>query len=340
MTSERDELFESLRRRLAASEPVAARNELFDAGVAGFRISEDHGGLGLEVREAEPIMAALGETGRATPFVESSVVAAGLLSRVAPASDLLTRIARRGAVCAIAGLDPRLRVEMTAHEADSRWTIHGTARLVLHADSATALLAIVQLGDRTGLFVLAPEAGWSAATYATIDGRTASDLTFDGVPATLLSTDAGEAVEAALDEARACIAVEAAAIMRRLVRDTVEYTRNRQQFGQALAEFQVIQHRLVDMEIQARRASAIAHSAMSALNGPAAVRSRLASAAKATAARAGRYVGQQAVQLHGAMGMTEELPVGGLFKRLTVIEDELGSADDHTARHARLREPS
>ena len=130
----------------------------------------------------------------------------------------------------------------------------------------------------------------------------------------MLSLHAEEAIEAALDEARACIAVEAAAIMRRLVRDTVEYTRQRRQFGQARAEFQVIQHRLVDMDMQARRASAIARQAMDAFDAPAAVRSRLVSAAKATAASAGRYFGQEAVQLHGAMGMTGTIGLFDLVK--------------------------
>ena len=338
MTSDRDQLFEALCRRLTASEVVAAWDSLVDAGVTGLRVAEDHGGLGMLLREAEPVMAALGETGTAAPFLESSIVAAGLLSRLAPASALLGRIACKGAVCAIAGLELWSRQALTAEEADRRWVMRGTARLVLHADSAVAVLAVVPLGDHTGLFLVEPHPGWVAASYPTIDGRRASDLTFDGVTGTMLSSDADEAVEAALDEAHACIAAEAAAIMRRLVRDTVEYTKQRRQFGDTVASFQVIQHRLVDMDIQARRASAIARQAMDALDGPAAVRSRLASAAKATAASAGRFVGQQAVQLHGAMGMTQELSLAGLFKRLTAIENELGTRDEVTTRHARLHE--
>ncbi len=124
--------------------------------------------------------------------------------------------------------------------------------------------------------------------------------------------------------------------MRRLVNDTVAYTKEREQFGQPLARFQVIQHRLVDMHMQAKRCGAIARRAMTALDADWRERGRLASAAKATAIEAGRFVGQQAVQLHGGMGMSEGLPIGRYFKRLTAIETELGSADDHRRRYARL----
>jgi alkylation response protein AidB-like acyl-CoA dehydrogenase len=340
VSNERNHLFEAVSRRLTATKPVEAWDGLVAAGVAGIRVAEDHGGLGMGVREAEPVMAALGETGRATPYLESSIVAAGLLGSCSQAgSDVLSKLARSGAVCAVAGLDPRLRSGLTATEAAGQWTISGRATLVLHAQSAAAVIAIVPIGARLGLFLLHSDLG-SVSTYPTIDGRMASDFVAERISASLLLDGADEAVDLALDEAQACIAVEAAGIMRRLVRDTVEYTRQRRQFGQTLSDFQVVQHRLVDMHIQAKRASAIATRAMESLDGPSSLRSRLVSAAKATVAIGGRFVGQQAVQLHGAMGMTEELPLSGFFKRLTVIENELGSADDHIARHASFREPA
>lgn len=339
MSHGRDQLFEALSGRLAAADPGQAWQELVAAGVPGFRVAEAHGGLGMTAGEAEPIMAALGEAGGATPFVETSVAAAGMIGRCPGKADrVLGELAKHGTICAVVGFDPRLRAELSAAESGGRWVLDGRAKMVLHAGTASTMLAIVPLGTRTGLFLVESGPQIAAKNYPTIDGRTASDIAFGGEPATLLSDDAEEVVAAALDEAQACIAVEGAAIMRRLVRDTVEYTRQRRQFGQALSEFQVIQHRLVDMHIQARRAAAIAQRAMEALEGSAAVRSRLVSAAKATVAVAGRHVGQQAVQLHGAMGMTEELPLSRFFKRLTAIENELGSADEHIARHALLRE--
>lgn len=337
MNSERDEIFEAISRRVTAAAPADAWNQMIEAGVGGFRIAPELGGLGLGVSKAEPIMAALGEAGRATPFLESSVIAAGLLGRYAPASDeLLSQLARGSAICAVAGIDPRLRNTLSADQADGRWTVTGSAKLVMHAQVAGALIAVVPHQGTTALFLIEQASQLPMVAYPTIDGRTACDLVLEGAPAMLIALDAGEAVEAALDEAQACIAAEAAGVMRRIVRDTVEYTRQRRQFGQALSGFQVIQHRLVDMNIQARRASAIARRAMVALEGPAVHRSRLVSAAKATAAIAGRYVGQQAVQLHGAMGMIEDMALSYLFKRLTVIENELRSAEENIGRHAAL----
>lgn len=341
VSGEREQLFDSLCGQLARSNAHPAWDSLVAAGVAGLRIGEELGGLGLPLRNAEPIMAALGETCRATPFIESSVVAAGLLNefRSAAGDQILRVMATQGAVCAVAGLDARLRDDLGARQTTAgEWTLNGVAQLVLEGASAVAILAVVPMGPKLALFLVQPGASSEQHAYPTIDGRWASDLRFSNAPAQLMFEDAAAAVSAACDEALACIAIEAAGIMRRLVRDTVEYTRARRQFGQALSEFQVIQHRLVDMNIHARRAGAIARRAMAALDQPPAARARTVSAAKATVAAAGRFVGQQAVQLHGAMGMTNDLALGRFFKRLTVIEGELGSADDHLARHASLRE--
>ncbi len=334
MSGERDQLFDAVSGRLAAAQPADAWKHLIAAGVCGFRIAPEQDGLGLSVSEAEPVMAALGETGRASPFVESSVVAAGLLAHCLAAEDVLGRMGRDGAICAVAGIDPRLRSGLSACETGGQWAVTGSAKLVLHARDATALVVVVPHERTIATFLIEHPQQYATRTYPTIDGRFAFDLVLGCASATLISLDAGEAVDATIDEAQACIAAEAAGIMRRILRDTVEYTRQRHQFGQALAGFQVIQHRLVDMHIQVRRASAIARQAMEGLDGPAASRSRLVSAAKATAALAGRYVGQQAVQLHGATGMIEDLPLSYLFKRLTVIENELRSADENIARHA------
>lgn len=339
---QRDQLFDALARRLAQSDASTAWDSLVAGGVAGFRIDEEFGGLGLPASDAEPVMAALGEACWPTPFIESSVVAAGLLGKFqSERGDNLLRVLAEGkGVCTVAGLEPALREGLSASRSGESWVLDGTARLVLDGEHAAGLIAIVPVDGGIALFLLDPDSATKTHPYPTIDGRHAADLRFDRAPAHLLSADANEAVAIAFDEALACIAIEAAAIMRRVVRDTVAYVRQRRQFGQALSEFQVVQHRLVDMHIHARRAGAIARKAMAALNEAPVDRSRIISAAKATVAAAGRYVGQQAVQLHGAMGMTGELALGRCFRRLTVIERELGSAEDHAARHARLRDAS
>ena len=170
------------------------------------------------------------------------------------------------------------------------------------------------------------------ARYPTIDGRMAADLRFCEHQCRVLAEDCSVLLEETLDAALACTAIEAAACMRRLVHDTANHVRQREQFGQPIGRFQAVQHRLVDMHIAAQRAGAIARRALAACANRSDRRAALASAAKATVAEAGRFVGQQAVQLHGAMGMTDELPVGRYFKRLTVIEQQLGDRDTHVAR--------
>lgn len=337
-TDERDQLFEALFRRLVQSDADSVRDHLAAAGVLALRVPDDLGGLDLPVHHAEPVMAALGEACRPASFLECNVVAAGLLRRfrTSEGDAVMCAIVDDGAICAVAGLDPRLSSGLIAEHSDGTWSLHGTAKLVLDGGTALAFIAIVATDAKKSLFLLRQSDAGKLRVYPTIDGRFAADLHFDGAPAQLLSDDAGDALELARDEALACIAVEAAGVMRRLVRDTAEHARQRRQFGKSIAEFQVVQHRLVDMHIQTKRAGAIARRAVDALLEPPKMRSATVSAAKATVVSAGRYVGQQAVQLHGAMGMTEELPISRGFKRLTVIEGELGSADAHLRRHAKL----
>jgi alkylation response protein AidB-like acyl-CoA dehydrogenase len=191
--------------------------------------------------------------------------------------------------------------------------------------------------DGAAAFVIAREA-LAMKAYPTIDGRRAADLLLDDVtvpPGARLLLDPDDITQIR-DIGAAGIAAEAAAIMARLVADTRDYSVQREQFGQSIARFQVVQHRLVDMHIEARRAAAAAALAADALDLDAAERARAVSAAKVTIADAGRFVGQNAVQLHGGMGMTEELPVSALFKRLTVIESEFGTRDEHLARYMAL----
>jgi alkylation response protein AidB-like acyl-CoA dehydrogenase len=127
--------------------------------------------------------------------------------------------------------------------------------------------------------------------------------------------------------------------MRKVLADTVEYCKQRRQFGQPIGGFQVLQHRMVDMYMELEQAVAAVYLAVLNLQAEPAKRARSVSAAKATVGRAARFIGQNAVQLHGGMGMTEELAVGHYFKRLTAIQYEFGSTDHHLARYAALTKP-
>lgn len=329
-------LRDTLIGRLASHDGKSAWVELGNAGVRGLCVPEELGGLGLTLADAAPVMEALGELCLPTSFLETSIIATRLLAsaRCVDGDNVLRAIAMDGARVAVAGLDPRLRGDLSAGDVGEAWTISGTARVVLDADEATSLIIIATHDDAPAIFLLRDWQNLERHSFPTIDGRNAADLVFQQTPAILIAKQAATLISDVTDEAIACLAVEAAALMRRLVRDTVEYTKQREQFGQSIASFQVVQHRLVDMNIQARRAGAIARRAVEVLGGPEMERARTISAAKVTVAQAGRYIGQQAVQLHGGMGMTVELPVGRCFKRLTVIENELGSADDHLRRFA------
>ncbi|HKX88166.1 MAG TPA: acyl-CoA dehydrogenase family protein, partial [Sphingopyxis sp.] len=199
------------------------------------------------------------------------------------------------------------------------------------------VIVTAETDDGPAAFLIAREA-LAMKAYPTIDGRRAADLLLDDVT---VPTDARLAVEPEdiadiLDLGATAIAAEAAAIMARLVADTRDHAVQREQFGKAISSFQVVQHRLVDMHIEARRAAAAAALAADALDLDPSERAKAISAAKVTIADAGRFVGQNAVQLHGGMGMTEELPVSALFKRLTVIESEYGTRDAHLARYMAL----
>ena len=200
------------------------------------------------------------------------------------------------------------------------------------------------VGERSGvslfLFDRATR-GVTLADYPTIDGRRASDLTFDGLhlPADALIGEEGRAMDfldEAGDQAIAAICAEALGVLGVLQHDTVEYTKQRRQFGQAIANFQVLQHRLVDMYMEAQMAQSATYLVTFKLAGTALERALAASAAKVTVNKACRFVGQNAIQLHGGMGMTDETAVSHYFKRATMIEAEFGSVDFHLTRHAAL----
>ena len=309
------------------------------AGVAGMIVPADMGGLGLDLTAPITVFDAIGRHCIATPFLETCVIAAWLLqAHRTPAGDATLRAIATGKTIAVAGLDPRLRPNVSASPTADGWRLDGDALMVLDGATADHLLVAARTENYASALLLVQPGvdGLLAKSYPTIDGRAAADLRFINVDATLLATNMDEALSGAGDIAVACLAAEAAGLMRRLVDDTVAYAKEREQFGQPIAQFQAVQHRLADMHMQARRVAAIAARAADALEDHWAERARLASAAKVTAAEAGRFVGQNAVHLHGGMGMTQELTIGRCFKRLTVIEHELGSADQHRQRFARM----
>ena len=177
--------------------------------------------------------------------------------------------------------------------------------------------------------------------YQTVDGLRASEITFENVevPASALigTADQGLAlIEQVTDNAIAAHAAEAVGAMKVLLDATVEYSKTRKQFGVPIGKFQVLQHRMVDMFMNAEQSSSITYMVTLKLGEGEVERKKAASAAKVQIGKAGRFVGQQAVQIHGGMGMTDELNVGHYFKRLTMLDTLYGNVDHHLKRYAAL----
>lgn len=318
-------------------------NEL---GILGAALPEDVGGIGGGAVEIMVIAEALGQALAVEPYVDTVVVAGGLLHRAGGpvASSLLAKIVDGSAIVALAAAESESGehwqdVSATGKRDGDGWVLNGSKVVAMSAPLATHLLVTARTDNGISLFVAeADAAGIEAHSYRTVDDRRASDLLLHDVRAVLLG-DEGQAwpsIAAARDEGAAAVCSEAVGCMRKVLADTIEYAKQRQQFGQPIGSFQVLQHRMVDMYMELEQSVAAVYLAVLNLDAEAEVRARAVSAAKATVGRAARFVGQQAVQLHGGMGMTEELAIGHYFKRLTAIQYEFGSTDYHVSRYAEL----
>ncbi|ORM31903.1 acyl-CoA dehydrogenase family protein [Williamsia sp. 1135] len=330
-----------------------------ELGILGATLPESEGGIGGGPVELMIVTEALGQALVVEPFVDTVVFGAGLLQRGGGerARAVLEQIVAGEAITAFAAIEPTSGhnysdISTTARKDGDSWIINGTKEVVSSAPLANHLLVTARTDgeqrdtDGISLFLLefdaaAPAAGLGVHSYRTIDDRQASDLTFTDVrvPADALigaEGQAWESIDRAVDEATAAVASEAVGLMRKVLNDTVDYAKQRQQFGQAIGSFQALQHRMVDMYMELEQSTAAVYLAVLNLDGDRVDRALAVSAAKATIGRSARFIGQNAVQLHGGMGMTEELAIGHYFKRLTAIEYEFGSADQHIARYAAL----
>ncbi|WP_338466856.1 acyl-CoA dehydrogenase [Novosphingobium sp. ZN18A2] len=346
-------LGESLSGWLAQHLPFERRREMRDAtsqaglwnemnaalGLAGAGLPESWGGFGRGCEAHMVVAEALGAALAPTPYVESAVLSGTLLESLQGQDELGAQLAA-GRIVITAWEEPQSRGDATsigtAARADGNgWKISGLKRAVRWAGEADALLVSARTADGPSIFRVALDApGMDLRAYRLIDDHPASDITFSDSPATLLASgaDAADALSRAIDAATAATCAEGTGLMRTLLDDTIAYTRERKQFGQPLASFQVLQHRMVDMRIAVEESSAAALLAALRADDPAAV-----SAAKTTVGEAVRKIGQEAVQLHGAMGLTEELRVGHYFRRTTAIENQFGDADRHLARYRALK---
>ena len=346
----------------AGWQPEIWRGLAEQLGIMGATMPERVGGSGGGPIELMVIAEELGRALVVEPFLDTVVLGGGLLTGCggARADAVLARIVAGAAVLGFAALEPFSgqafhRVATTARRDGAGWVLDGAKTMVTAAPLATHLLISARTGgdvaDRAGISLFltefdssAPPAGVQFHPGRTIDDRQVADLEFTGLrlPDDALLGVEGEAwpmIEQAVDTAIAATCAEAVGCLRTVLADTVSYTTQRQQFGRPISSFQVLQHRMVDMYLELEQAVAAVYLAMFSLEAEPDQRARAVSAAKVTIARAARFVGQSAVQLHGGMGMTEELRVGQYFKRLTAIEHEFGSAATHLTRYAALSRP-
>jgi alkylation response protein AidB-like acyl-CoA dehydrogenase len=329
--------------------PQVWRGLAQDIGVLGAPFGEELGGLGGGAVETMIVMEEIGRTLAIEPYLDSVVIGGGLLRRWggAQAREMIGLIIAGEARFAFAQLEPGSRFDLadvaTAAVAtdDCRWRVTGIKDAVIGAPFATHLIVTARTSghrrDRNGIsvFLVARDApGIKLHAYPTVDGSRAADIVFEGAPGDLIGEPgaAFEPLEGATDEAVAALCAEGVGVMRRLLADTVEYARQRKQFDAPIAANQVLQHRMVDMYMALEQAVSMTYMATLKLDRPAAERIRAVSMAKVQVGTAARFIGQAAIQIHGGMGMTNDLAISHYFKRATMIESQLGSVDHHAAR--------
>lgn len=314
---------------------------LAEQGVLGIGLPEEHGGIGGPV-EVMVVMEQLGAGLVLEPFLSSVVLGGGLIARHGSAeqqASVLPPIVAGKTRVALAHHETGARyaldyVNTVARERDGRYVLSGTKTVVLDGATANLLIVSAKTADALSLFLVEPTAsGVEVVRYRTQDGRNAADIELNEVHVAKDRIIGGglDALEEALDHAIAALCAEAVGIMEALNVATLEYLKTRVQFGQPIGRSQVLQHRMADMfmmAVQARSMSILA-TGRCAANTDRAQRRHDVSAAKAFIGKAARFVGQQAVQLHGGMGMSAELVVSHYFKRLTMIGVTFGDVDHH-----------
>jgi alkylation response protein AidB-like acyl-CoA dehydrogenase len=310
----------------------AAYSELADLGLAGLYIAEDQGGMGMGPIEGMVVMEELGRGMVLEPLAQT-LIASGLLGGYAPAalqSAWLPRIASGEALVVLAYVERKARYrldlcEATATQAGNEWQISGAKSIVPAGDHADAFLVPASVKGKIGMFLVERSAsGVTTRGYGTQDGSRAAEVTFKQSPATLVTEDGLAALEHGVDIGIAATCAEGVGVIDKTMAVTVEYMNTRKQFGVTLATFQALRHRLADMKMQQELARSMSYYASLKLNAPAEERRRAMARAKYQLGVAMRFVGQNSVQLHGGIGVTDEYIGSHYFKKLTQLELSFG----------------
>ena len=314
--------------------------ELAGLGLTGLAIPEAHGGMGFGAIEAMVVSEELGRGLVNAPYAQGALMAPVLLS-AAPAgvqAAWLPKIADASALVVLAHQERAARyrlnhVSTQATQAAGGWALSGTKSVVPAGDEANAFIVPARVsgavGDSTGigLFIVEKGAtGLSVRGFPTQDGARAAEVVLASTPGTLITTDGLAVLEQAVDAGMAALCAEAVGVMDKLVAITVEYMNTRKQFGVTIASFQALRHRMADVKMQLELARAMSYFASLKMGEAPATRRRALAQAKLQLGTSMRYVGQQCIQLHGGIGVTDEYIASHYFKRLTVMEMTYGDS--------------
>ena len=324
-----------------------AWKQLADMGLISLGLPEAHGGLGGNAVDTMVVMEVFGRGLVVEPYLATAVLGAGLVAEAGSDTQqaaLLPKVAAGETLLAFAHDEPGTRYELnhvatTAKKQGDAYVLNGAKTVVLHGAQADTLIVSARTagGERDdhgiSLFLVERTApGVTARDYPPHDGQRAADITLKNARGELLGKDGQAAgpIEHARARAIAALCAEAVGNMAALVEITLTYIKTRKQFGVPIGSFQVLQHRMADMLMYVEQARSMMYLAANRADSTdVAERRRAIAAAKTLIGQAGRFVGQQAVQLHGGIGVTDEVNVSHYFKRLTLINATFGDADHH-----------
>ena len=347
-------------RRKLANDPLGFSADIWkqfaELGWLALPIPEGYGGLGGGAVEIGILMEAFGRGLVSEPYLSTIVIGAALISECgseAQKQALLPKIADGSLYLAFAHSERAARFDLAdvatiAKQTPEGWRLDGRKTAVLDGNAAGQIIVSARISEGNGtagklcLFLVPHGApGLTLRDFQRLGGGRACNIELKDVrlPADAVlgdGSDALPAIEAVVDRAMAALGAEAVGIMQTLLDQTLEYTKIRKQFGRPLSANQVIRHRLADMAMQCDEARSMALRAALMADAEPVARSRAASGAKAKIGKCARFVAEQSVQLHGAMGVTEELDIGSYFKRLLAFETLFGGSAHHYRRHAAL----
>ena len=327
-----------------------------ELGWLGISVSEDSGGFGGSAIESMLIMEAFGKGLVVEPFLETMIMSGGIIDdhgSVEQKSASLEPAIAGDMQLALAYAEPQSRFNLSdvvteAKAEGENFILNGYKSVVMNGPSANKIIVSARTSgsqlDENGitLFVIDSDtSGLNKTDYKTVDGRRASDLTIENLSVSqddiIGELDAGfKILDSAIDKAILAISAEAVGAMEVLYKATVEYAKTREQFGTAIGKFQVLQHRMVDMFMEYEQCKSLLYMATMKHEEGAVDSKKAISGLKYQVGKAGKFIGQQAVQLHGGMGVTDELNVGHYFKRLTTVGTIFGNTDYHLKKYTSL----